>query len=38
MGLPAGTLDPSGQFSEHSVYGKVKQNLDVLHEASKHLR
>ncbi len=34
--MPTGGTSISGQFPKDTVYAKVKQNLDVLHEASRH--
>ena len=36
MGLPAGTIGKDGKFPSGTVYAKVQNNLDVLHEASKN--
>lgn len=33
--IPAGSSMPKGAFTPNTVYAKVKQNLDVLHQASK---
>lgn len=35
MDMPAGSIQPDSSFQENTVYGKVQENLDVLHEASK---
>ena len=35
MEVPAGKLNKDGKFPTNSVYAKVQQNLDVLHEASR---